>query len=115
MLDLEHRRLWEAGARHLAERIEHVSKTKGDGLGYDIASFEPDGTERLIEVKTTGFGAMNPFFASKREVLVSDERAAHFRLYRVFKFREKPKVFVLSGSLKANCVLEPVGYRATLG
>lgn len=115
VLDLEHRRLWEAGARHLADRIEHVSRTRGDGLGYDIASFDADGAERLIEVKTTGFGACTPFFASKREVSVSDERCEQFRLYRVFKFRAEPKVFVLTGSLRQSCVLDPVQYRATLG
>lgn len=114
VLDLEHRRLWEAGARHLADRIEHVSRTQGDGLGYDIASFDPDGAERLIEVKTTSFGAMTPFFTSKREVLVSEERAPHFQLYRVFKFREQPKVFVLPGSLRLSCELDAVQYRATI-
>ena len=35
-LNFEHRRLWEDGRRDLAERIEHVSRTRGDGLGYDI-------------------------------------------------------------------------------
>ncbi len=114
VLELEHRRLWEAGARHLAERVEHVAQTQGDGLGYDILSFDPDGSERLIEVKTTSFGAMTPFFASKREVAVSVERAEQFRLYRVFKFRAEPKVFVLSGSLRQTCALEPVHFRATL-
>ena len=115
VLELEYRRLWEAGARHLGEKIEHVSRTKGDGLGYDIASFDPDGTDRLIEVKTTGFGAMTPFFASKREVHVSEEQAKLYRLYRVFKFRKQPKVFVLSGSLRETCVLEAVSFRATVG
>ena len=114
VLELEHRRLWKAGARHLAERVEHVAKTQGDGLGYDISSFDPDGSERLIEVKTTSFGAMTPFFASKREVVVSEERAEQFRLYRLFKFRAGPKVFVLPGSLRQSCALEPVQYRATL-
>jgi len=114
VLELEHRRLWEAGARHLAERVEHVARTQGDGLGYDISSFDPDGSERLIEVKTTSFGAMTPFFASKREVAVSEERAEHFRLYRLLKFRAEPKVFVLPGSLRQTCALEPVQYRATL-
>lgn len=85
VLEFEHRRLWEAGARHLADRIEHVAKTQGDGLGYDITSFDPDGSEYLIEVKTTGFGAMTPFFATKREVSLSDERAQQFRLYRLYK------------------------------
>ncbi len=114
VMELEHRRLWEAGARHLAERVEHVAQTQGDGLGYDISSFDPDGSERLIEVKTTSFGAMTPFFASKREVAVSVERAEQFRLYRLFKFRSEPKVFVLPGSLWQTCALDPVQYRATL-
>jgi len=113
-LKAEHRRLWQAGARKLAERIEHVSRTQGDGLGYDIASFETDGRDRLIEVKTTAFGAMTPFYASDREVSVSDERASHFSLYRVFKFREMPRVFVLTGSLRTSTILDAIQYRASL-
>jgi hypothetical protein len=113
-LEVEHRRLWEAGKRRLAEGIEHVSRTRGDGLGYDILSFEVDGRDRFIEVKTTSFGAMTPFFASTREVAVSEECAPNFRLYRVFKFRESPKVFVLSGSLRLSCTLDAIQYRASL-
>lgn len=109
----EHRRLWEAGARHLAERIDHVSATKGDGLGYDILSFESDGRERFIEVKTTAFGSMTPFFASAKEVAVS-EALPTFHLYRVFKFREAPRIFTLSGSLRQSCILDPTQFRASL-
>ncbi len=114
VLSLEHRRLWQAGARHLADRVEHVSATRGDGLGFDILSFEPDGRERLIEVKTTTFGAMTPFFASAREVSVSSDRADQYRLYRVFRFRADPKVFVLQGALNESCVLDAVQYRASI-
>ncbi len=114
VLELEHRRLWDAGKRRLADRIDHVSITRGDGLGYDIASFETDGSDRLIEVKTTSFGVMTPFYASRREVVVSEERALAFHLYRVFKFREQPKMFVLSGALTESCILDPVQYRAML-
>ena len=113
-LELEHRRLWEAGKRKLAESIEHVSLTRGDGLGYDIASFEINGRERFIEVKTTSFGARTPFFASKGEVAVSEELGAQYQLYRVFKFRELPKVFSLSGSLRLSCELDAVQYRAAV-
>ena len=113
-LNVEHRRLWEGGHRKLAERIEHVSQTRGDGLGYDILSFEENGRERLIEVKTTSFGAMTPFFASRREVAVSEEHPEQFSVYRVFKFRDAPKVFVLAGSLRQTCVLDPVQYRASI-
>lgn len=112
-LEAEHRRLWAAGAHRLAEKIEHVSASQGDGLGYDILSFELDGRERCIEVKTTAFGAMTPFFASANEVATS-ESLPTFQLYRVFKFRREPRIFVLPGSLRQSCTLDPVQFRASL-
>jgi hypothetical protein len=113
-MQVEHRRLWESGHRHLADKIEHVSQTKGDGLGYDILSFEASGRERLIEVKTTAFGAMTPFFASSAEVRVSEEHSDRFHLYRLHKFRESPKLFVLDGALSAVCTLDATQYRASV-
>ena len=114
VLEVEHRRLREAGHATLADQIEHVSRIRGDGLGYDILSYEPDGRERLIEVKTTSFGPMTPFYASRREVATSEERGPQFSLYRVFKFRESPRLFVLPGSLRDSCILDPIQYQATL-
>jgi hypothetical protein len=114
VLDVEHRRLWELGLRSLAERIEHVAKTQGDGLGYDIVSYDEDGRERLIEVKTTAFGSMTPFFASAKEVSVSDTREG-FHLYRVFKFRETPRIFSLPGPLRESCTLDAVQFRVKPG
>jgi hypothetical protein len=114
VLQVEHRRLWTAGQRQLADRIEHVSRTKGDGLGYDILSFDEGGRERLIEVKTTAFGSMTPFFASAKEVATSESLSNQYHLYRVFKFREAPRVFALQGSLRESCVLDAVQYRASL-
>ncbi len=52
VLRVEMDRLRREGASRLADRIEHVSHTRGDGLGYDVLSFESTGRERLIEVKT---------------------------------------------------------------
>lgn len=114
VLRVEQERLRTAGKPRLAARIEHVARTRGDGLGYDILSFEPNGRERLIEVKTTTFGAMTPFFATAREVSVSEERREHFSLYRVFRFRESPKLFALNGSLRQSCILEAREFRARL-
>jgi hypothetical protein len=108
----EHERLWRAGERRLADRIEHVSRTQGDGLGYDIRSFEVGGRERLIEVKTTRFGALTPFFASRNEVEFSEERQEDYQLYRLFGFRAEPQLFTLAGSLRSSCQLEPFNYSA---
>jgi hypothetical protein len=36
----------------LAAAVRHVAVFEGDGAGYDVASFELDGSERFVEVKT---------------------------------------------------------------
>jgi hypothetical protein len=114
VLRLEHERLRKAGAHRLADRVEHASRTKGDGLGYDILSFEKNGRERLIEVKTTRFGELTPFFASANEVAVSDEMSDRYHLYRLFRFEKGARLFVLSGSLRSSVDLEPALYRASI-
>ncbi len=108
----EAQRLHDAGSRTLADRIEHVSKTKGDGAGFDILSFETDGRERFIEVKTTAYIAETPFYVSGNELSFSTEEAAKYHLYRLFDFRKRPRMFMLDGALDANCRLDPVSYRA---
>lgn len=113
VLEVEHARLWKLGKKHLAERIEHISQTQGDGFGYDVLSFEETGKERLIEVKTTRFGAMTPFFASRNEVKKSAE-LDNYQIYRVFKFGDNSKLFILPGALAQSCQLEPIQYRASL-
>ena len=39
----------------------HVSEIEGDGAGYDIKSYTPDGKVRYIEVKTTRGAIRTPF------------------------------------------------------
>lgn len=114
VLEVEDRRLRASGLRRLADRIEHKSRTEGDGLGYDILSFDDRGAERFIEVKTTNFGAYMPFFASANEVRASSELAEHYSLYRVFGFRAEPKIFTLDGELASHVNLEPISYRARI-
>jgi hypothetical protein len=112
VMQYEAQRLHAAGSRALAERIEHVSRTKGDGAGYDILSFEKDGRERFIEVKTTAYIAETPFYVSRNELSFSTEQAAQFHLYRLFDFRKRARMFMLDGALDTNCRLDPVSYRA---
>jgi hypothetical protein len=111
-LHFEHSRLWSAGKKTLAERIEHVSTTRGDGAGYDIRSFEVDGAERLIEVKTTRLDKGTPFFASRNEVTVSGDTAESYVVYRLFKFATKPQMYHLRGAIAETCSLDPVAYSA---
>jgi hypothetical protein len=111
-LRFERERLTKVGKTRLANDIRHVSALEGDHLGYDILSFEPDGGKRLIEVKTTGFGVMTPFFASRNEVNVSRARRSEYQLYRFFNFRSEPKLYALPGALRDSCRLDAVTYSA---
>jgi hypothetical protein len=108
ILEFEHLRLWRAGKKKFANHIEHVAHTQGDHLGYDIVSYDMDGKERLIEVKTTRFGKMTPFFASQNEVDVSACREERYKIYRLFNFIRQPKLFILDGSLSQTCRLRPI-------
>lgn len=113
VLHYEHWRLIQSGQQKLADRVEHVSKTKGDGLGYDVLSFDSTGRERFLEVKTTSFGKDTPFFISRGEFRLSKEAVEQFHLYRLFEFRKTPKLFSLKGALDQHCILDPVTYRAS--
>ena len=115
IVQFEHWRLNALGAHKLADKVDHVSKSKGDGLGYDVLSFDADGKERFIEVKTTTFGKATPFFVSRGELALSKGAREQFHLYRLFEFRKTPRLFDLKGSLHEHCVLDPVTYRASFG
>ena len=71
VLEFERKRLHDGGERDLARRIEWTAHVRGDGTGYDIQSFNSDGTSRLIEVKTTGLGKYFPFNVTVNEVRCS--------------------------------------------
>lgn len=113
VVQFEHWRLNALGQSTLADRVEHVAQSKGDGLGFDILSFEPDGRERFIEVKTTAFGKDTPFFVSKNELTFSRVATQQFHLYRLFEFRKQPRLFDLVGEISDHCLLDPVSFRAS--
>ena len=113
IVQFERWRLTKLGHVQLADQVEHVAQTKGDGLGFDVLSFEADGRERFIEVKTTTFGRNTPFYLSNVELARSTTSQDQFRLYRLFEFRKAPRLFDLVGSLHSHCSLDPITYRAS--
>ncbi len=112
-LRFERWRLIQLGAGQLADQVAHVSVSEGDGLGYDIRSFETDGQQRFIEVKTTSFGERTPFFVSANELRFAQDHATQFRLYRLFDFRAAPRLFELDGPIDRHCLLDASTYRAS--
>jgi hypothetical protein len=110
-LEFEKWQLVRSGKDNLADQVEWVSQTKGDGLGFDILSRNTNGTDKYIEVKTTKLSKEAPFFFTKNEMQFSVERARDFHLYRVFQFDSTPRLFTLNGSLDKVCRSEAEVYR----
>ncbi len=112
VVEFERKRLHDGGQQDLVKRIEWTAKVKGDGAGYDIQSFNQDGSTRLIEVKTTGLGKYFPFNVTVNEVRCSEARPEQFHLYRVFSFGTDARLYMLPGPLSRSCYLDPAHYRA---
>ena len=110
----ERRRLEQLERPDLARRVRWVSQEDGDGAGYDILSFDAGGKERLIEVKTTQGMQRTPFYLTRNERTLSDERPDAFRLYRLYRFSRQPRLFELAPPLDAALTLEPLVYKASL-
>jgi hypothetical protein len=112
VLNYERTRLIHARKESLAAKIEHTSKVRGDGEGYDVLSFDETGAERLIEVKTTKYGSDTPFFVTRNEVAVSERAAAQYHVYRLYGFRVTPKLYMLPGAISGTCRLSAATFLA---
>jgi hypothetical protein len=113
VFDTEIARLEKLGCLALAKDVRWVSKEDGDGAGYDIHSYEPSGEERLIEVKTTYGGQTTPFFLTRNEHAVSKEKPETFRIFRLYDFADRPKLFKLQPPLAEAVRLDVETYRAS--
>jgi hypothetical protein len=105
--------LRSAGRDDLARKVRWVSEEDGDGAGYDIASFGPDGRARLIEVKTTNGWERTPFHIARNELAVAEERRSEWRLFRLWNFSREPKAFELHPPLDAHVSLTATTFQAS--
>lgn len=110
VLEYERARLVHVGKPNLADQIEHTSVEEGDGAGFDIRSYETNGSDRFIEVKTTKGGIYTPVYLSRNEVRVSEDKRERYHLYRPFEFRKAPRLFTVAGALNETLRLEPTQY-----
>lgn len=113
VLEFEKRRLTEEGRPDLASEVEWSSRVRGDGLGFDIRSFDANkDSEIFLEVKSTISGKYQPFYMTENERYFSKEHAASYCLYRVYAFRSSPRIFRLSGDIEKHVHLLPRKYQA---
>lgn len=105
--------LERAGKSNLIKKVKHVSDEEGDGAGYDILSFDLDGNEKYIEVKTTKFNSDTPFYLTDNELEFSKKEASNYYLYRVYDFdiqENQAKLYILHGDLTNILSLKPQNY-----
>jgi hypothetical protein len=109
--------LTRAGRSDLAERIVHVAVSEGDSAGYDIRSFEAEGSPRFIEVKTTRGPASTAFFVSPNQVEFSSKHSDTYVLIRVFDYSDRNdsgRYYEVPGPLTDTFRLDATEFRASL-
>ena len=109
----ERARLSAGGRDDLAAEVRHVSVLDGDGLGYDVQSFQELTDEPVyIEVKTTRYGKELPFYISGNEVEASNDLGPAYRLRRLYRYGKRDSgYYTLLGPLGLNAQLKPDVYR----
>lgn len=111
-------RLKKAGKNKLAKKIERVSLLS-DSYGYDILSFNEDGTQRHIEVKATQSKAgTTSFFLTANELNTAKEEGEAYYIYMVYEILTgNPKVWILKNPFHINTPgikIEPINYRVKI-
>jgi hypothetical protein len=118
VIEFERFRLLNLGREDLAKEVKWSSKEEGDGLGYDVRSFVIEGgvakeKELFIEVKTTNSGKYQPFMITDNELAFSKDFADSYSLYRVYDFKERARLFQMTGAIDKFVTLSPELYRAS--
>jgi len=116
VVQLERDKLKNANKPNLAKKVAHHAKDKGDGLGYDVYSFDENGNEMFIEVKATKGNKNTPFYITRNELERSKQEQDNFFVYRVYNFNDdslKGDVLVIKGDVSNLCV-EAVNYKVKM-
>lgn len=106
--------LQQANRQDLADKVRWTSVEDGDGAGFDIQSYEIDGSERLIEVKTTNGWERTPFHISRNELAVAEANRDSWHLVRLWNFAREPMAFSIRPPLDAHVSLTPTSFLASL-
>jgi hypothetical protein len=86
----ERQRLRKAGKDILAEKVDWVSR-RAVGKGYDIKSFENDGSPRFVEVKSTSGKGMTFLMSDGEWKAAAREKEAYY-VYRIVHVDSAPKL-----------------------
>lgn len=117
VLRAERQLLKKNGRKDLAKLVDQISE-RDDSVGYDIKSYELDGTEKLIEVKSTlrKIGNSN-IFLSANELQVAENKENYY-FYIIYEVGSKrPKIWKVKSSdflNDSNIVKEAILYKLNM-
>jgi hypothetical protein len=114
VVEHERRILKQAGRLDLASKVRHIAEEEGDGAGYDVLSYFPDGRHRYIEVKTTKGSISSGFFLSPNEIEFSGIHADNFELRRLYDLNVSAQTYSfysVFGDLKKAFALTATEYK----
>lgn len=110
-LQAERARLSLAGSASLSDQVRLVSDDHT--LGYDISSFELDGTPRLIEVKAASFNQDHvSFYITQNEFRTSHSEGNYWVYLVKNPTSENCAVYAIPPGILAERHLTPVTYQA---
>lgn len=100
-------------------REDLVPKIKMNSLdsGYDILSFDENGNDKYIKVKTTRKNTVDGFYLTAKELKRSIEYSENYFVYRLYNLNINEgsvKLFIYNPPVDTYFNLEPVNYYARL-
>ncbi|MRR51821.1 MAG: DUF3883 domain-containing protein [Rhodocyclaceae bacterium] len=102
VLNWEKDRLISNGYGDLSDKIVHASREVGDSAGYDILSFDVNGEQILIEVKTTTSEKQDGFYLTANEYRKMLENSNYY-IYRVMiKENGDAELLIINGNDVVN-------------
>lgn len=111
VVEYEIDKLVNNGQTELSKKVRHVSHIDGDGLGYDIVSYDENSQKILIEVKTTKYDRNTSFYMSSNEFKVAGENKEKYFVYRVYREKGKNVFYKLSYNQLIKLYSEPIQFR----
>lgn len=117
IVEQEKRNLINEGRKDLADKVYATRNIAGNAERFDVLSYDVEGNEKYIEVKTTKGGLNSAFHISEREVEFSHQYGDKYHLYRVYNLNEKTKTAdyeIVKGPIKRER-LKPTNYVCRIG
>ena len=110
--DTEIKWLLAKGMNHHADRVRIAM----DGEGFDVFSFDENGREKYIEVKTTEGNEKTPFYVSLNEYLFCERNVEQYFIYRLYNYdfqTNHADYFIINEPLK-TLIFQPINYQVYL-